>query len=111
MGILPVSLDGGGGAKFQEGAADERGSTQTVEARPRGTVHYRQDRAKIVDFALENKEVKRGILASRSPSIKKSEPSKRFKKTKNLRELRLKRFSGWIMAGLKLPHPRSGGGS
>jgi hypothetical protein len=31
---------------------------------PEAQFHYRQDRAKIVDFALEKKGVKRGIFAS-----------------------------------------------
>jgi hypothetical protein len=31
---------------------------------PEARFHYRQDRAKMPDFALENKGVKRAILAS-----------------------------------------------
>jgi hypothetical protein len=53
---------------------------------PEAQFHYRQDRAKMGEVALENKGVKRGILASRSPSIKKVGQSKKCKKTKDLRE-------------------------
>jgi hypothetical protein len=40
------------------------GVLKRLRSDPEARFHYRQDRAKIADFALENKGVKRGTLAS-----------------------------------------------
>ena len=53
---------------------------------PEAQFHYRQDRAKIVDFSLENKGVKRGILQVDLPVSRNPARPKKFKKTKGLRE-------------------------
>jgi hypothetical protein len=45
----------------------------------------RQDRAKIGEFALENKGVAGGIFEGASPGIKKLSRSKMYKKRKKLR--------------------------
>jgi hypothetical protein len=44
-----------------------------------------RDRAKIVDFAPENKGVKKGVFENPPPSIRKNGPLKKFKKRKDLR--------------------------